>query len=130
VIGSEAVDDVHVVPQRSAVLLGSHHGTNFGALLAEELSVLIRQEQVVRANFASHGQALKSGQNSIKNVRDAVFVITNFERDCRPTFSLAARIIWISSLRATWQTWTGRLCSVANSRTAAVVWLSAWTHNG
>lgn len=46
------------------------------------------------------------------------------------TFSLAARMIWISSFRATWQTWTGRLCKLARSKTAAVVCPSAWTQRG
>ena len=56
-IGGEAIDDVHVIPQRLLVFESGQSRTHF-AFASEAHQIVGAQEQVMRANFARHRQSL------------------------------------------------------------------------
>ena len=67
-IGSEHVDVIHVLPESIDVFLPHQHGSDLTASLANAVQVLLREEQVVRANLAGDRMTLKEN-NSRMNYR-------------------------------------------------------------
>ena len=54
VISGETVDDVHVFPERLAVLLGDEGGSDLAAARPDAAQILGRQEQMVRSHLTCH----------------------------------------------------------------------------
>ena len=72
VIGGEAIDDVHIVPERLLIFEGGQPGAHF-AFTSEGGQIVDTEEQMMRADFASHLQSLfRSTRRSIKKMKNKV----------------------------------------------------------
>lgn len=128
-VSGKAVDDVHVLPERLHVLAGAQLRPHGRTALPEAPQVVPAQEEVVRGHLARHRDPPLLGRLDEEDLGRAA-VVSGEPTGSRapapnPQFSPLT-----SSLRATWQMWTGRWYSWATISTAATVCRSAWATMG
>ena len=128
-ISGKNVDYVQVVPKCLSVFACHQHWSYFTLGMSNSIKIFFGQEQMMWTYFASHCQSLRWKKSNRLFIFSIHRIVKKFLGN-KLTFSLAARMICISSFLATWQMWMGVLCKLAKSKIAAVVWLSACTQIG
>ena len=114
-VSGETVDDVHVLPERVLILLRDERRTDTAARGADALDVTARQEEVMRRRLARHRQPALLRRPDHRDLQK-IKMFKSDESDDRDTCSSPHQVVEVvgggrhstSSLRATWQMWTGR----------------------
>ena len=57
-VGGEAVDDVHVLPECFLILLGAQDGSHLCTTLPQERNIICREEEMVGTYFAGNVDSL------------------------------------------------------------------------